>query len=341
MAVTMREVAAHAGVSPVVVSRVLHNKANSIRVSESTAERVRQSAATLGYRCNVWARNFRTQRTMQIGVIHGLGFSRPSFSNGSRYFADLMEGLVEGAFEHGYSITLCPKLLSQTPEDALANGRFDGLVWYSSLPNEEHQRMLNEGSVPTVVLHSTSRSVGGRWPTVLCDNRQGIELSVDHLISLGHKRVAFFTEFGWGVGEAQLRQDSMIQIMHDRGLPFTDADIIDISKSSDSLDKFLESDFAHTAVVSHNDGLAKFLYDAAAAKGIDIPGRLSVVGFDSTGFCNELRPSLTSVYQPLFELGRRAIGELVQVISGDWEGPSELVIPCRLDIRESTAPARS
>src|SRR5258708_1933147 len=138
MPVTLRDVASKAGVSPVVVSRVLQNKAKAIRVSEATAERVREAALELGYRCNVFARNFRAQQTFTLGVLHGTGFARPRFDSGSRYFGALVDGLIDGAFRQGYSVTFCPKLLSQTPEDAMCDGRFDGLIWYSSVSSDEN-----------------------------------------------------------------------------------------------------------------------------------------------------------------------------------------------------------
>ena len=132
MGVTQRDVAARAGVSPVVVSRVLHNKAASVRVSAATAERVRKAAEELNYRRNASAQNFRLQQTSTIGILHGLGFARPEFDGASRYFAKLMDGMIEGAFEHEYAVTLCPKLHGDNPLDAMGDGRFDGIVWYST-----------------------------------------------------------------------------------------------------------------------------------------------------------------------------------------------------------------
>ena len=81
MPVTLKDGAARAGVSPTVVSHVLHKKANSIRVSDATAVRVKQAATDLGYRLNVMGRNFRERQTMMIGVLHGIGFPRPIFDD--------------------------------------------------------------------------------------------------------------------------------------------------------------------------------------------------------------------------------------------------------------------
>jgi len=128
MPVTMKDVAARAGVTPTVVSHVLHNRAATVRVSEATAVRVRQAAKDLGYRLNIVARNFRAGQTFMIGVLHGVGFDRSRLGDHSRYLASLFDGIIDGAFEHGYAVTLCPKLLGNHPEDAMADGRFDGLI---------------------------------------------------------------------------------------------------------------------------------------------------------------------------------------------------------------------
>jgi LacI family transcriptional regulator len=336
MSVTVRQVAARAGVSPVVVSRVLHNKAASVRVSEATAERVRQAAKDLGYRCNVLARNFRQQQTRQIGVLHGIGFERPEFNKGSRYFAVLMDGLIEGAFKHGYSITLCPQLLGSSPEDAMSDGRFDGLVWYSAVPSEENRRMLMSASVPLVVIHANEGDFGGRFPTVICDNDQGIDLAVEHLYELGHRRIAYAMGGSAVSTESFLRRDAFRKSITARGGVLSDRDFLDVAPTLEEIDIFLQSPDRHSAVIVHNDDLASQILVRAVRAGVRVPEELSIVGFDSTDYCQVVRPSLTSINQPLATLGERAIDLLMSVINGEVESPPHAVLRCGLDIREST-----
>ncbi len=332
MSVTMRDVAARAGVTPTVVSRVLHNKATAIRVSEATSERVRQAALDLGYRVNVMARNFRERQTMMIGVLHGIGFDRPLLNRGSRYFASLMDGIIEGAFEHGYSVTLCPKLLGQTPEDAMSDGRFDGLVWYSTLPSHENREMLRKCSVPMVLIHTKSAEYGDRYPSVVCDNEQGVALAVDHLVSQGHRRIGFAYEAHIPFSESAIRAHAFKASMARHDLQAGDCEFIDAFE----MDEYLEAP-RHTAIVAHNEGLAALILKKAALSGIRVPEQLSIIGFDSTAFCEELTPKLTSIYQPLAEMGRGAINLLVQSMSGNIPDPLELIYPCSLDIRGSTS----
>ncbi|MEZ0324768.1 MAG: LacI family DNA-binding transcriptional regulator [Fimbriimonas sp.] len=333
MSVTMREVAAKAGVTPTVVSRVLHNKATAIRVSEATAERVRQAAIDLGYRVNIMARNFRERQTMMIGVLHGVGFERPLLDRGPRYFASLMDGFIEGAFENGYSITLCPKLLGQTPEDAMSDGRFDGLVWYSTHPSEENREMLRRCSVPMVLIHTRAAEYGNRYPSVTCDNDQGVGLAIDHLVELGHKKIGFAYEAHIPFSESFLRAEAFRSHMSRHGLRAGECELVDAS----DLDNYFAQTPRHTAILGHNETLAALVMQKAIERGISVPQQLSVVGFDSTAYCEELSPKLTSIYQPLAEMGRDAINLLVQSMSGQKPDPLELIYPCSLDIRGSTS----
>jgi len=337
MSVTLRDVAARAGVSPVVVSRVLHNKAQSIRVSEATAERVRLAATELGYRCNVAARNFRAQQTMTIGILHGSGFARPKLNEGSRYFACLMDGLIEGAFRSGYSLTLCPQLLSETPEHAMSDGRFDGLVWYSSVSSDANLGALSRCDVPLVLIHARTAQFGNRHPAVLCDNEQGIRLAVEHLVGLGHRRIAFAMD----VSPLNLESLDRLAVFRRHcalhGIETTDGDVLEVGWDRREVDNYFRAGMHHTALIAHNDGLAAEFLNRAHAFEIDVPGQLSIIGFDSTSFCEELRPRLTSISQPLREMGECAIDLLVRSLQGDAGELVDHIFPCGLDIRGSTA----
>jgi LacI family transcriptional regulator len=334
----MRDVAAKAGVTPTVVSRVLHNKATSVRVSDATAVRVREAAKELGYRVNVFARNFRERQTNMIGVLHGVNFARPLFSDGSRYFALLMDGIVEGAFRKGYAVTLCPKLMGQTPEDAMSDGRFDGLIWYSTIPSEENRSMLMGCTSPLVMVHSQSDEFVGKFPIVSCDNASGIEQAIRHLAELGHRRIAFARQGGLEFSESLLRRDAFFYKMRAIGLSTSPGDEIDAKLDYSGIDDYLASGSRHTAVIAHNEGLGAEFIRRAPRHRVRIPEDLSVVGFDSTSFCDELRPRLTSVSQPLKALGEHAVESLIARIQGD-EGPiGQVHMPCGLDVRESTAP---
>ena len=334
MPVTQRDVAARANVSPMVVSHVLNKRTSSVGVSAPTAERVRIAASELGYRCNVYARNFRSQKTEVIGVVHGMGFARPLFNVGSRYFSALMDGIVDGAFRHGYSVTLCPTLLGSEPGDAMSDGRFDGLVWYNTTQSDENREMLRNCTSPLVVIHGTERD-HPKYPTVICDNEQGVGLAVDHLIELGHRRIAFACDGENLDGESIVRSEAFVRRMNQRGISADRNDLVFLG-NDDRFDIGTLMARGYTAVIAFNDAHATAILKSAESAGIHVPNHLSVVGFDSTTYCNELRPRLTSVFQPLSQMGGLAIDLLTQVIRDRSIEPSHLFVPCRLDVRDST-----
>jgi DNA-binding LacI/PurR family transcriptional regulator len=326
-----------AGVSPTVVSRVLHNKATAIRVSEQTAERVRQAASDLGYRFNILARQFRQQRTMAIGVLHGLSDSRPNFGGDSSYFADLMDGVIDAAFALDYTVAFCPKLLGDSPAMAMADGRFDGLVWYGSTPTEENRKLVMESTVPIVLLHNPSEVFGNRFPSVICDNTQGVDLAVEHLAGLGHRRIAVAVSREDFFNEARTRIECFFKAMRVRGLRSGPSDVIEFGLDLREIHQFFEAGPAHTAVFAVTDTIASRFLDIAPEHGFAVPTDLSVVGFDSTRMCEALTPRLTSVHQPLALMGRRAVEMLNQSIEKGATDPVTLVIPCSFDIRGSTS----
>ncbi len=325
-----------ARVTPTVVSHVLHNKASTVRVSPATAERVRLAAEKLGYRVNVMARNFRERQTKTIGVLNGRGLLKPTLAKGPRYFASLLDGVVHGAFLHGYSITLCPLLLGEHPEEGLSDGRFDGLIWYSINASDEILGALSKCSVPLVIVHAHASEFGNRYPTLICDNDQGLGLAIDHLAEIGHRNIGFAIEGDAMNVESLERLAGFKRHMQRRGLALDASSIIDVREDRAELRAYLSSELRHSALIVHADGLASEAIWMAQDYGHRVPEDLSIVGFDSTDFCEETRPSLTSISQPLFTIGERAAEQLIQLLAGGSCDPLELLLPCGLDIRGST-----
>lgn len=336
MAVTVRDVAELAKVSPSVVSKVLHNRSGNVRVSEATAERVRKAAAEIGYQCNIWARNFRTQRSYMLGVLHGVDLDRAMLCGSSLWFASLMDGMIAGAFRNGYAVTLCPKLVHRHL-DGIVDGRFDGYLWCSTSPSEEALRFSETCGVPIVLVHGFAEDFGNRHPAVVCDNRQGMRLGIEHLLGLGHRRIAFSSDELGLNREISVRWEFFQAEMSELGLPTTEKDLILIGNDFDGVHEYLAGARTHTAVICNNEVTASTWTDIASAKGIRVPQDLSVMGFDSTPFCEQTRPRITAISQPLAAMGERAVDLLVALIGEQPVAPSTTLFPCGLDIRESTS----
>ncbi len=345
MAVTQKDVADKAGVTRAVVSKVMHGGGGTIRVNPETADRVRKVAIMLGYQPNAFARNFRSQRTRQIGLLHGDGFPMLKFDGVTNYFASLMDGIVEGAFKHGYTLGLCPDLFGPTPESALGDGRFDGFIWYSTYPSEANFERLRGCESPIVLIHSRAATFGNRVPTVICDNDQGIRLALEHLADLGHRRVSFLYDGFDTFTESRIRCDAFLSNCRRMGL---DSKLVDAHEAPCGTRQRLAGLGAYfancpneTALIAHSDEYGVDAMRIAEGAGLRVPQDFSVVGFDSTSACNYQTPPLTAVAQPLVQIGEVAVDLLVEFMEGRLPDPPERVLPCRLDVRGSTGPLRS
>jgi LacI family transcriptional regulator len=194
--------------------------------------------------------------------------------------------------------------------------------------------MLRNCAAPLVVIHGTQRD-HSKYSTVICDNDQGVGLAVAHLIELGHERVAFACDGENLDGESIVRREAYVRHMNLQGIAVGLDDVVYLG-NDEHFDVGALMAGGYTAVIAFNDSHAASILKAAELAGIHVPNQLSVVGFDSTAYCSELRPRLTSVFQPLTQIGGLAIDLLTQVIRDRSIEPSHLVVPCRLDVRDST-----
>jgi LacI family transcriptional regulator len=159
---------------------------------------------------------------------------------------------------------------------------------------------------------------------------------VDHLVGLGHRKIAYAMQGDPNFSEPRERLDSFCRHLSRHGVDFGPEDVFHVDWDGNGSQRFFEARCGHTALMAHNEGLAAGFIRLAPQFGVKIPEDLSIVGFDSTPFCNELRPSLTAVSQPLSLMGRKAIDLLLDSMSDPTSDPIEVIYPCGLDIREST-----
>jgi LacI family transcriptional regulator len=342
MPVTQKDVAERAGVTRSVVSHVMHGSGQTIRVNPETAARVRKAAEEMGYQPSALARSFRRQRTSQIGLLPGDGTPMLRFDDGTRYFASLMDGIVEGAFRHQYTLGLCPDLFGPSPESAMADGRFDGFIWYRTFPPVRNE-WLKHFDVPIVVIHSKAAAFENRFPTVICDNEQGIRLALEHLASLGHRRISFAYDGQSSFTESFIRADAFLAHGRQMGL---DVALVDVHVNGwkpgacyEHFIDYFDRRPLDTALIAHGEQYAIDAMEVAKSRGMRVPDDFSVIGFDSTRYCEYQAPPLTAISQPLVSIGNLAVDLLIQWIDGKKPDPLENVLPCGLDIRGSTGPA--
>lgn len=334
MSVTIRDVAIAAGVSPMAVSKVLHGRGSNVRVSVEKAEFIKKVATDLNYTPNNVARSLRGGRTKGIALVFD---QFGPIASGSRYFAHLIDGMTRAAFAAGYSVTLCPELSSNSAYN-IGDGRFDGVIWGKSHVQSEVIHAATRSGVKIVHLHVPPGNPERPDGTYLCcDNEQGIRLALEHLAELGHRKICFVQEVqSQKNSEAGVREKVFFDISRSLGLTVDDESVAVWSYDGDEAKAWL-SQSNHTALLLRTESLALPLYRYAQELGIRIPQDLSVVGFDSTEFCDLLNPRLTSISQPIEQMAHRAVSLLIDLLDGRTSSGQYVTFPCGFDLRASTA----
>ena len=333
MSVTIRDVALAAGVSPMAVSKVLHGRGSNVRVSLEKAEFIKKVAHELNYTPNNVARSLRGGKTKSMALVFD---QFGPVATGSRYFGHLLDGMTRAAFAQGYAVTLCPELSLNSAYN-IGDGRFDGVIWGKYQVQSEVIRAASQSGVKVVHLHVPPENPSSPDGTYLCcDNEQGLRLAITHLVELGHRRICFAQEsLSARNTEAVIRQQMFLNICRSLELPVSESDVSFWSYTGTESRDWLKST-RHTAVLLRTESLADPLYRHAAELGMNIPEDISVVGFDSTQYCDLLSPGLNSIYQPIEEMAFRAVKILIDLINGTTESGQYILFPCGFDLRSST-----
>ncbi|MBM6622881.1 LacI family DNA-binding transcriptional regulator [Micrococcaceae bacterium RIT802] len=326
---TIYDVARQAGVSASTVSRAF---ARPGRVSFATAEKIRAVAAELGYR-SVDVRRPMAEGRQRHGTI---ALVIADISN--PVFFDMIRGAEEEAAKNGYTM-----LLAHTRESGVIEreaiervmGIVDGIVLSSSRMSDAAIRAMAKQK-PTLVMN---RGVSG-VASVVTDNARGMRRVVEHLGELGHRELAYLAgpEASWAHG---IRWRSLREGALELGLRIN---LIECSAPTRDggeavADQVLASGV--TAVVGYNDQLAVGFMRRAQATGYDIPGDVSVIGFDNSVVAELAHPGLTTVAAPLHALGSAAVRNLLVLSQGGVQVPSRpVVLPTRLVVRASTGHPR-
>ncbi|MGA5289033.1 LacI family DNA-binding transcriptional regulator [Streptomyces pseudogriseolus] len=320
---TSRDVAREAGVSQAAVSLVLGDKWRG-RVSETTAERVREAARALGYRPNLAARNLRLGRTRTVLLVV------PALT--TEFFAGVYTGAARVASRHGFGVVLYPSPEGIGPARdpfASAQAALDGVI--ASSMAAEALSAIRGDQLPLVMLDSDPAAGG---VTVNLDIADGVRQVTEHLLGLGHRH---FLHLGADVPswtfevrarelEARLRRVPGTSLRTARS-PIS-------IKGAEAAAEAALSGYRPTAVVCDDDQLAAGVYKAARRLGLRVPADLSVTGMDDLALATAIDPELTTVRLDAELFGERGMEALLAVLNG--EQPSGTSIPVHLEVRGST-----
>ena len=334
--VTIREIADLAGVSVATVSRVMNGRDD---VSRETRELVQWIVRERGYTANRTARGLSAGRTGLIGATVPL--VHPA------YFSFILSGAAEALYERDMWLVLCPTQHEHAREvsllERMMHGTTDGGVLI--LPQEsadELEHLLEHGYSFVVV--DPLLPLNERIPAVSAAHSAGADLAVKHLLSLGHRRIAAITgPRGWIATEERLR--GFHAALAAAGILAAPELVVEanfeIEPGLRAARRLLDLHEPPTAIFAFNDNLAIGVLQAAAERGVRVPEELSVVGFDDVEAAEIVTPTLTTIRQPLAEMGRMAVSLLERLIEGQRIEALHVELRTQLVVRQSSGPVLS
>jgi LacI family transcriptional regulator len=330
--VTLKQVAEEAGVSVMTVSNVVNGKPGA---SEATRQRIRQVIEQLGYVPNAAARGLRSGSTGLIGVM--------TLDLTMAYALEIVRGIADELASAELEVLISATYHDGTREharvDFLTQGIVDGLILVAPVLEDQTVGLLQSRECPVVVVDP--RHLDLALPRVTVDNYGGMRSAAQHLIDLGHRDIAY------------IAGDSALDSSGARYSGFVDAMKLAGLKVADKLvaesDFFYESGFRTaleliakhhpTAIIAGADVIAMGALDAARAQGLTVPDEISVVGFDDLPQAANSFPGLTTVRQPLHDMGQLAARALVGQLDGSPPLMQLMQLPTTLVVRGTTAQA--
>lgn len=334
--ISLKELAAHLGLSITSLSLVLNEKPGASSIPQETKDRIFEAAERFNYRPNYFARSLRAQRSFTFGVIV------PELSDG--YSAMVLNGVEAALAKEGYFYLTASHL------------HRDDLL-------EKHPQMLIERQVEGIIAVDTPIhfqtdlpivAVSGQGEiegvnNVILNHQHAAELSVGHLFTLGHRNIAFIKGQDFS-SDTEIRWETINEAASRRGIKFDEALIAQLEGDIPSPEigyvaakKILSNNKPFTALFAFNDISAIGAIRAIQEVGLRVPEDVSVLGFDDIYAAAYHNPALTTIRQPLFEMGKLAAQTLLKRLSKkeeDDEIPLTLTAEPQLIIRNSTAPVK-
>lgn len=339
--ITLKHVAAQAGVSYQTVSKVLNKQ---VQVSKETEERIMEAVRILGYRPNQVARNLRTQRARLIGYTWA-----PSPSDQVNTILDqFLQSMSQAAESSGYHVLCFPHHFGQETipayRDLIDTQRVDAFVISSVEDNDPRIPFLQERGFPFVAFGRSNPE--WEFPYVDVDGADGMRQVTEHLLGLGHRRIA---ALAWPEASrvGRNRMEGYMGAMQSAGItPLPGW----IQRGEGNFQFGLEAAAAlldqpagqrPTAIVAFNDYMAIGALRAAQERGLQVGMDIAITGFDDIPMVQYLTPAMTSIRQPIWDIGQRVISILLDILDNTHPTDSHVLLAPQLVIRQSSNIAAS
>ncbi|WP_010236027.1 LacI family DNA-binding transcriptional regulator [Clostridium arbusti] len=329
MAASIKDVAKEAGVSIATVSRVL----NDVDVvNEETKKKVRVAIKKLDYRPNIIARSLKTQRTRTIGIVI------PDIS--SQFYPEIVRGAEDVANIYNYNVILCNTDLDAEKEieyiRVLREKMVDGVMYMSNCLEDNILKMLNDLSIPTVLVETRGKDYG--FPSVTIDNEKAAYEATEYLIKKGNKKIAYVGVNPETENASAVRFNGYKNAILDNGLDYNE-DLVQFGglKAADGRDgmEAIIHKGKVDAVFCASDEVAMGVINTLRDNGIKVPEDVDVVGFDNIYASSIYYPKLTTVEQPMYDMGSVGMRMLIKVINKAGIDQEHIVLDYKLIERDT------
>jgi len=331
---TIHDIAKKLNIAASTVSRALNNNPT---ISEPTRKLIEKTAKEMGYRPNIMAANFRTKRTNTIGVVLPL-INR-------HFFSSVISGVEEVAYNRGFAVTISQSNDNFEKEEKIAqtlfSNRVDGLIVSIGMQTKtfDHLRLFSERNVPLVFFDRIVDEIEA--DKIVVDDYRGGFKATEHLIEQGGTRIAHIG----GPLNVKIYQDRLSgfkDAMKKAELPVDESMLIHNSLTrsdgTNAIKKLLQNNTKPDAIFCANDTTALSVIIYLRQKGIKVPDDILIVGFSNEPFSEVVTPSISTIKQPGFEMGRKAADLLIGQIKNK-DNPvrfQTFVMPTELIVRESS-----
>ena len=336
MQVTLKDISRETGFSITTVSRALGGYSD---VNEHTRQYILITAKQMGYQPNSIARQLRNQRTNTIGLI--IPENEHTFSDD--FFSQLMMGVGRGASSLSYDLLISAQMSDDEEMDAYhrigGGNRVDGIVVARTRQNDPRIAYLKELDLPFVVSGRLSPDKISDFPYMDADSRAGLHMAVNHLAMLGHQHIGLILP-PEDMAYTAYRFSGYCEGLSDANIAYRDNYVVtsDLQRSGGyhRAEELMRQFPELTAIIACNDHMALGAMKAVQERGLVVGQDLSIIGFDDIPSAEHANPPLTTVRQPIFEIGIRLAEMLIQIVEDRPPATLQVLLQPTLVIREST-----